>query len=1281
MANIISRWFGRFTGRRAGQDRRARRNSLRRQLRLEPMESRKLLAADFGAIEGNVYTDLTDDGLDVGDPGILAATVRLYEDSNTNGVFDSGVDTQIATTNTDANGDYLFSGLEAGTYFVEQAPVTGQLQRATETMKTVTITPANAAGIQTLVIDNFETVTTPDPLTANPGTTAEDQQSAPATEIIGMERDVSVVNDSGSGSDISVDIDPAGQIIIDAGVTTTGEVFITYDGVDGSASSIAQNLGGIDLTASNGEALQFRVGSQVGSTLTVEIYSSAAESSSLVLVLPTTAGGAATEDLYFRFADFTIMSGASGEADFSNVTAIRLHANLAAADDIAIDFVGVAGLDITTENFANLNPMSLGDTVFRDPNNNGMLDSGETGIAGVNVSLFEDTNANGVFDTGVDQAVAGGTTTTDANGNYLFENLFPGEYLVVIPVSEFSAGNVLEGFETSTGNDPAPDPNDNVDDDDNGALIAGVGVASQAITLASATEPTDGVDTNNNVNLTLDFGFVPLIDLAVTKSANSAVVSAGNQLTYTINVSNVGQNSATNVVVVDDLPNLAPNNLTVISVTSASATGVISQPGNSDGEIEIAYTSLDPGASDTITIVVEIPDDAEAMSAITNTVTVSAEEGETDTENNSDSIDVAVTRDAVLTLTKSDSPDPSTVGSSLSYEIVVTNTGPSTANNVLVSDNLPSGLTFESVSTTLGTSDEISGLITATIPALAVGQSATITVNTTIQSNFAGTTIPNTTTAVADEAAEVTANANTTINPQIDLAITKSDDVDPNDRGSQLIYTLDIVNNGPSSATNVQVVDSLPADVTFVSASGGTVTPPTVGSQDVIIDLGTLASGATAQIMITVTINSDAAEMVTNTATVSSTEFDAGFDTNTANNTASESTDVNPAIDLSVIKVDSSDPVIAGNDLVYTITVSNDGPSTATGVTMSDTLPAGVTFTSVTSSQGTAEEAGGVVTADLGSLASGASATVTVTVSVDPGTTGTLTNTATATGTETDTNTQNNSDTETTAVNSSVDLVITKTGSIATVSPGNSFSYEIVVTNEGPSTATDVSMTDTLPAELEFVNATSTAGTVNNVGNAITADLGTLAPGASVSITLHTRVLASASDMIQNTATVTSAETDSNSQNNSDNETTEVDSSVDLAITKTGSSASVLPGAALSYEIVVTNNGPSMATSVIMTDTLPAELQFVDAASTMGTVTNDGNAITADLGTLAAGASVTITLNTTVLANATGTIENTATVAAAEAESSTDNNTDSDVAQIVAAALSKRRLLASYVEV
>ncbi|MCP4661284.1 MAG: DUF11 domain-containing protein, partial [bacterium] len=339
---------------------------------------------------------------------------------------------------------------------------------------------------------------------------------------------------------------------------------------------------------------------------------------------------------------------------------------------------------------------------------------------------------------------------------------------------------------------------------------------------------------------------------------------------------------------------------------------------------------------------------------------------------------------------------------------------------------------------------------------------------------------------------------------------------------------------------------------------------------------------------------------VTNLATVSS----ATPDSNAGNNTAQAQTVLTRSADLELGK-SAPVEVHAGEELVYTVTVTNHGPADATGVELVDTLPDGVVFQSA--ADGCVHDGsprGGAVTCTVGNVASGTAIGRTITVLVSSAVVGLITNSATATtGDQPDADPANNTASADTTVRVSADLRVTKTDNRTTVVPGRRIRYRITVTNHGPSAVTGATVTDLMPPQLVDVSYTSTtSGAVSGntaSGTGDIADTVDLAVGATLTYTVWALVAPSASGPVINTATavVPAGAEDPDGGNNSVTDHNSLSPEGDLAITKDDGLDELVPGTLATYTITVRNTVELVGTLYFSKNSDPSGLYVLDPAT------------------------------------------------------------------------------------
>ena len=455
--------------------------------------------------------------------------------------------------------------------------------------------------------------------------------------------------------------------------------------------------------------------------------------------------------------------------------------------------------------------------------------------------------------------------------------------------------------------------------------------------------------------------------------------------------------------------------------------------------------------------------------------------------------------------------------------------------------------------------------------------------------------------------------------------------------GQSITYTLTIHNDGPSSASGVSV-DDMPSNMTITHVDGPTNNA--FGCLGFPCPLSpAMAVGESRMFTVTATI--DSAGAFSNTATANGSEFDP----NTANNTDTQGGFATSA-DVSIVKsITTPGPYYPGQSISYTLTVHNDGPSPASGVSVNDT-PSNMTITHVDGPTNNAFGCLGFPCPLSPAMAPGNTRTFTVTATIDSA--GAFSNTATANGSDFDPNPANNTDTKG-GVASSADVSIVK--SITTPGPyypGQSISYTLTVHNDGPSSASGVSVNDT-PSNMTITHVDGPTGNFFGCLGFPCPLTPAMAAGNTRTFTVTATI--DSAGAFSNTATANGSDFDPNPLNNTDTQGGVAAASADVSIVKTLTTAGpFVTGQSISYTIQVSNAGPSAATNIQVTDT-PTNL-------TITSVSGAGcPALPCTIASLAAGANTTINVTATI--NAAGAFDNGATANATEFDPTLTNNSDS----------------------
>ncbi len=675
---------------------------------------------------------------------------------------------------------------------------------------------------------------------------------------------------------------------------------------------------------------------------------------------------------------------------------------------------------------------------------------------------------------------------------------------------------------------------------------------------------------NQTVNITITVN--PSADIQVIKTVNNTRPNVGDFVTFTVEVINNGPDNATNIQVTDKFP----GSFLLISTTVTNGT----YSGN--------VWNISSLANGQYAYLQYVAQATEIMAGLntTNTATKTKEDQYDPNPHNDQSSATVYVPLFVIQLTKTVDNNKPNVGQTIKFTVTAKNNGPDNASNVQITDNMPAGFDNVHASYSSGTTYQ-NGVWT--ISQLFNGAIVTLNLTGTVNSSISGINTTNT-------ANKSNASASATIYvPVADIYISKTVNKNNPNVGDVVIFTVTAVNDGPDDATNIQITDFMPAgfdNVQIIPSSG------TYNNTTGIWYIPLLENGKSAFLNLSGNINSTiASQTVTNTANKTyQDQYDSVPD-----NTASASINVQEA-DIQITKTSNKQTANVGENVIFTIKVTNKGPDQATGLIFIDKLPAGLKYNSASADKYlSVYHIGNYILWELGNLTNSENATLIINATViAPGNQTNIVRKMHEDQYDNDTDFAN-----ATVYAPQADVMLVKTVTKSTVNVGDKVTFTVTVKNNGPDNATNIQITDIIPAGFNNITFTNSSGNYNNISGIWT--IPNLANGTNATLTLSGIVNSTIAGInTTNTANKTHQDQyDPNPNNNSASAIIYV-LEADVHISKTADKNNPNVGDVVTFTVKAVNDGPDDATNIQITDAMPAGFNNVTYTYSNGTTYSNG---------------------------------------------------------------------------
>ena len=445
----------------------------------------------------------------------------------------------------------------------------------------------------------------------------------------------------------------------------------------------------------------------------------------------------------------------------------------------------------------------------------------------------------------------------------------------------------------------------------------------------------------------------------LSKTAAPTTATPSGTINYTLTVNN----TASTAMILDSFQDTLPSGMTYVANSSQFNGAAIANPSIS-GQVQTwsGLFTVPATSSRSLTFSATLPPSVSCLSFTNSAFAIAGVERIDSTISTTDDVPATATVNGSCTanvgITKTDSVASINAGSAVSYTITVSNAGPGSANGSIFRDPVATGISVTGV--TCGSAG--GGAVCPTVPntTVALMQGTGIVIPTlpnggsltfTVTANVTATNGSITNTATVDPPSGTTdpttgnnsASDSDTVIPITDLAVTKTDGSATYTAGAAISYTITVTNAGPSNATSVSIADTVPASITGTTIGctpGGTASCGTNGSSGNSVSYTNVSIAAGAGNSVTITVSGTVSAATTgnlvNTANV--TAGSGQTDSNTSNNSATDSDTASPVANLAVTKSNGVNSVLAGAISTYTLTVSNAGPSDASGAIFENSI-------------------------------------------------------------------------------------------------------------------------------------------------------------------------------------------------------------------------------------------------------------------------------------------------------------------------------------------------------